>query len=78
MVSLILSLSGCSTKVVPKTKVVLPPSILLGDCPIPRIGGDTVKDLMDYSLELQAQLKLCNTDKAALRAFYNNLKEKEE
>lgn len=90
MVSLMLTLSGCSTKVVQRSEAVAPPFELLQDCEIKedkyleRPFIDTAHKLDNYitaleidKAERKAEQELCNQDKAALRAFYNKIKQKE-
>lgn len=77
-VCLVLLLSGCATTppVVTETKIerVYPPAALTGPCPPPELRGNTNADLLDWALELQAELEACNADKAALRQWQSNNK----
>jgi len=53
---------------------VYPPAALTGPCPPPELRGNTNADLLDWALELQAELEACNADKAALRQWQSNNK----
>lgn len=74
-------LTGCaSTPEIVRVYVYeQPPSKLIEDCVIHGIKGDTVKDVIDQSLNNIESLELCNQDKKSLRLWYklNNDKKKE-
>lgn len=83
MTSCFLLCTGCASKTEPA--LILPPAILLADCDPP--SEDAIRDsknLKEYALAVtsvklayEEKLRLCNADKAGLRAFYEKLKSTE-
>lgn len=65
-VILCLVLSGCAAA--PKVAGILPDDPLLDDCPHPVVLSATNGQLAGSILAYREALKLCNDDKAALRA----------
>lgn len=58
---------------------MLPPTELLEDCPVPEaVEVRTNGQLFSYNQGLKLSLRLCNADKAALRAWYHDIIEKQE
>lgn len=56
-----------------KTVLITPPEYMLKPCtktPTPKKG--TNKDLVEYTLNLQADFKLCNKKLRLLREYYKN------
>ena len=58
---------GPTTRTV--TEVRLPPESLTQDCLVPAFTGADTGDLLDWALELRAELVRCNIDKALLRQW---------
>ena len=73
---LMVSVSGCSmmerTEVVTKKEVthLVPPMVLLGRCPEPRLQGSTNEDLGEWALKTRHSLRQCNAQLSALRMYY--------
>lgn len=49
----------------------LPPAVYLQEVPEPQFHGRTNGDLLNWSLELRQALRQANSDKAALRGWYD-------
>ena len=68
---LLLLLQACSQTVeVVDTPILKPPKSLIWDCPFPGWEPKTYRDLVQLLLDTEAALDRCNSDKAALRRFY--------
>lgn len=77
----ILFLVGClSTKpeIVRVYVYEQPPDKLLNDCVIYKLKGDTVRDVVEQSLNNIGSLELCNQDKKSLRLWYKLNNDKKE
>lgn len=68
----LLGLAGCATR----PEFVLPDPVLLADCPIPGIQGDTNLALAQGYNARGRALRDCNADKAGLRAWADRLSKK--
>ena len=55
-----------------------PPDDLLNGCVIYKLKGDTVKDVVEQSLNNIGSLELCNQDKKSLRLWYKLNNDKKE
>lgn len=68
------ALPGCSQTVeVVDSPSPTPPMTLLQPCPAPQVEVVTHRDLVRLVLELGDALDRCDADKAAMRAFYEEL-----
>lgn len=68
-------LSACSqTKPVQvQTVVVTPPAVLLREIPLPAVELETNLDLLNYALQLAGIVEQHNSDKRALRVFFEEI-----
>ena len=64
---LLLSLSACAGKT--HYNILVPPTDLMADCPEPKPRLVTNEDLTIGYLDMRQALRVCNADKAALRAW---------
>lgn len=69
---LTLFLSACSPKC-PPPRSFLPPVVYLQEVAEPKLGGRTNKDLLEWSVNLREALRQSNSDKAALRDWYEEM-----
>jgi len=70
-----MSFLSCSSRVVVKSKVVIPPAELMTTCPYKDFEGSTEKDLAMYFLHLQKQLDLCNLKQTEELLWFKELQE---
>jgi hypothetical protein len=63
-----LLMASCAT-VAPNTTRLLPPALLLEDCPVPGLDPSTNAAIAQGILDLRLALMGCNADKAALREW---------
>lgn len=66
--SLLLWLTGC-------VRLMVPPDEYLKDCPLTYLAVDhpTNDDILHVAVDRETDMKLCNADKRALRAWYDAL-----
>lgn len=70
------ALTACLTACVPDCPLprpVLPPAVHLQEVPEPPFHGQSNGDLLRWSLELRQALRQSNSDKAALRGWYEEM-----
>ena len=70
-----MSFLSCSSRVVVKSKIVLPPEELTTPCPYKEFEGSTERDLALYFLHLKEQLDLCNTKQTKELLWFKELQE---
>lgn len=54
---------------IPKPVFIHPPDILLKDCHISKLEGNTTEDLVNLANNRGIDLKVCNEDKRSLRKW---------
>ncbi|HEJ9094681.1 TPA: hypothetical protein ACOQZT_004473 [Serratia odorifera] len=70
---LTLCLSSCAQPTPPSPVVLLPPEAVFTPCEQPQLSGDTWGEAVDYTLALQAALRLCAGRVAALNLWRTGL-----
>ena len=71
LLSCLMTFSACSTaNVVPRPAVTSPPEVFLQESGIPPLYGNTVADLLEYIVDLQAIIEQHDADKASLKSWY--------
>lgn len=74
--SLVMSLSSCSTTVVIKTKAILPPPDLMDLCLYQNFAGTTTKELALYAIYLEKELDKCNLKQEKELQWFKDLQER--
>ncbi len=57
----------------PPCRPLMPPAVYLQEVPEPQFQGRANRDLAAWALDLKAALRQSNSDKAALRGWYDEL-----